>query len=62
MQFDNEIIEAAEHEGKVQRFPFGEFIEKPNQCGYFEQNGNWYTYVIDERNFVYLQDHLMGAQ
>ena len=27
----------------------------------FEQNGNWYTYVIDEI-FVYLQDHLMGAQ
>ena len=32
-------------------FHFGEFVEKPNQCGYFERNGNWYTYVIDERNF-----------
>lgn len=36
---------------KYRDFHFGEFIEKPNQCGYFEQNGNWYTYVIDERNF-----------
>ena len=32
-------------------FHFGEFVEKPNQCGYFDRNGNWYTYVIDERNF-----------
>ena len=32
-------------------FHFGEFVEKPNQCGYFERNGNWYTYVIDEKNF-----------
>ena len=47
---------------KYRDFHFGEFIEKPNQCGYFEQNGNWYTYVIDERNFCILQDHLMGAQ
>ena len=47
---------------KYRDFHFGEFIEKPNQCGYFEQNGNWYTYVIDERIFVHLQDHLMGAQ
>ena len=31
---------------KYRDFHFGEFIEKPNQCGYFEQNGNWYTYVI----------------
>ena len=37
MQFDNEIIEAAEHEEKYRDFHFGEFIEKPNQCGYFEQ-------------------------
>lgn len=36
---------------KYRDFHFGEFIEKPNQCGYFERNGNWYTYVIDERNF-----------
>lgn len=28
-------------------FHFGEFVEKPNQCGCFERNGNWYTYVID---------------
>lgn len=32
-------------------FHFGEFVEKPNQCGCFERNGNWYTYVIDEKNF-----------
>lgn len=32
---------------KYRDFHFGEFIEKPNQCGYFERNGNWYTYVID---------------
>ena len=37
---------------KYRDFHFGEFIEKPNQCGCFERNGNWYT----------LQDHLMGAQ
>ena len=32
---------------KYRDFHFGEFIEKPNQCGYFERNGNWYTYVCD---------------
>ena len=36
---------------KYRDFHFGEFIEKPNQCGCFERNGNWYTYVIDEKNF-----------
>ena len=40
---------------KYRDFHFGEFIEKPNQCGYFEQNGNWYTYVIDERNLQKLE-------
>ena len=33
---------------KYRDFHFGEFVEKPNQCGYFEQNGNWYTYVIED--------------
>ena len=47
---------------KYRDFICGEFIEKPNQCGYFERNGNWYTYAQMKRNFVYLQDHLMGAQ
>ena len=35
-------------------FHFGEFVEKPNQCGCFERNGNWYTYVIDEKEFLHI--------
>ncbi len=46
---------------KYRDFHFGEFIEKPNQCGYFEQNGNWYTYVIDERNFCILTGPFNGS-
>ena len=42
-------------------FHFGEFIEKPNQCGYFEQNGNWYTYVIDEGNFCIFTGPFNGS-
>ena len=46
---------------KYRDFHFGEFIEKPNQCGYFEQNGNWYTYVIDERNFCIFTGPFNGS-
>ena len=41
---------------KYRDFHFGEFIEKPNQCGYFEQNGNWYTYVIAV-SYTHLRAH-----
>ena len=46
---------------KYRDFHFGEFIEKPNQCGYFERNGNWYTYVIDERNFCIFTGPFNGS-
>lgn len=46
---------------KYRDFHFGEFIEKPNQCGYFEQNWNWYTYVIDERNFCIFTGPFNGS-
>lgn len=32
-------------------FHIGEFIEKPNQCGCFKRNQNWYTYETDEKNY-----------
>ena len=47
---------------KYRDFHFGEFIEKPNQCGYFERNGNWYTYVIDERNFCTFTGPFNGSR
>lgn len=32
-------------------FHIGEFIEKPNQCGCFKRNKEWYIYQTDERNY-----------
>ena len=32
-------------------FHIGEFIEKPNQCGCFKRNEEWYIYQIDEKNY-----------
>ena len=37
-------------------FHFGEFVEKPNQCGCFERNGNWYTYVILSLIHIYSEE------
>ena len=39
-------------------FHFGEFVEKPNQCGCFERNGNWYTYVTV--SYTHLRAHETG--
>ncbi len=32
-------------------FHIGEFIEKPNQCGCFKRNEEWYIYQTDEKNY-----------
>ena len=32
-------------------FHIGEFIEKPNQCGCFKRNEEWYVYQTDEKNY-----------
>ena len=38
---------------KYRDFHFGEFIEKPNQCGYFERNTNFDTYNSLTPNWYY---------
>lgn len=35
-------------------FHIGEFIEKPNQCGCFKRNEEWYIYQTDEKNYCTL--------
>ena len=36
---------------KIKNVLFEKTEQNLEKCGYFERNGNWYTYVIDERNF-----------
>ena len=50
MQFDNEIIEAAEHEGKVQRFPFWRIYRKAKSVWIFNGSAIIYAFSIEAGN------------